>query len=64
MLLAIGSVVGYTIIAASLDAVGFPLDDSWIHQTYARNLADFGEWSFVPGTPSAGSTAPLYSTLL
>lgn len=64
LLLAIGSVVGYTIIAASLDAVGFPLDDSWIHQTYARNLADFGEWSFVPGTPSAGSTAPLYSTLL
>ena len=64
LLLAIGSVVGFTIIAASFDAVGFPLDDSWIHQTYARNLADFGEWSFVPGTPSAGSTAPLYSTLL
>jgi hypothetical protein len=64
LLLSIGSVVGYTIIAAYFDAVGFPLDDSWIHQTYARNLADFGEWSFIPGTPSAGSTAPLYSTLL
>jgi hypothetical protein len=43
---------------------GFPLDDAWIHQTYARNLALRGEWSFVPGQPSAGSTAPLWSGLL
>ncbi len=45
-------------------AVGFPLDDSWIHQTYARNLAINGEWAFRPGIPSAGSTAPLWSALL
>jgi hypothetical protein len=45
-------------------AVGFPLDDSWIHQTYARNLAQNGEWAFRPGIPSAGSTAPLWSALL
>ena len=44
--------------------VGFPLDDSWIHQTYARNLALRGEWSFIPGQPSAGSTAPLWTALL
>lgn len=44
--------------------VGFPLDDSWIHQTYARNLALRGEWSFLPGQPSAGSTAPLWTALL
>jgi hypothetical protein len=44
--------------------VGFPLDDSWIHQTYARNLAQRGEWSFLPGQPSAGSTAPLWTALL
>lgn len=44
--------------------LGFPLDDSWIHQTYARNLAQHGEWSFIPGTPSAGSTSPLWSLLL
>ncbi len=62
--LAIFSVAGYTIFAASLDAVGFPLDDSWIHQTYARNLAEYGEWTFVPDKPSAASTAPLYSMLL
>jgi hypothetical protein len=44
--------------------IGFPLDDSWIHQTYARNLALRGEWAFRPGIPSAGSTAPLWSVLL
>jgi hypothetical protein len=45
-------------------AIGFPLDDSWIHQTYARNLALKGEWAFRPGIPSAGSTSPLWSALL
>jgi hypothetical protein len=44
--------------------IGFPLDDSWIHQTYARNLAQRGEWAFRPGIVSAGSTAPLWSVLL
>src|SRR5512139_1211356 len=43
---------------------GFPLDDSWIHQTYARNLALHGQWAFRPNMPSAGSTAPLWSALL
>jgi hypothetical protein len=41
--------------------IGFPLDDAWIHQTYARNLGELGEWAFIPGTASAGSTAPLWS---
>ncbi len=44
--------------------IGFPLDDAWIHQTYARNLVFYGEWAFVHGQPSAGSTAPLWSALL
>ena len=43
---------------------GFPLDDSWIHQVYGRNLAQSGEWAFVPGVPSAASTSPLYTVLL
>ncbi|MCK6578581.1 MAG: hypothetical protein L6Q98_10805 [Anaerolineae bacterium] len=42
----------------------FPLDDSWIHQTYARNLVEYGEWSFVPGQPSAASSSPLYTIIL
>jgi hypothetical protein len=44
--------------------IGFPLDDAWIHQTYARNLVLRGEWSFLPGQPSGGSTAQLWSGLL
>lgn len=44
--------------------VGFPLDDAWIHLTYARNLAEHGEWAFRIGERSAGSTAPLWTALL
>jgi len=43
---------------------GFPLDDSWIYQTYARNLATLGEWAFVPGVPSTGSTSVLWTPIL
>jgi hypothetical protein len=43
---------------------GFPLDDAWIHQVYGRNLAETGQWAFVPGVPSAASTSPLYTVLL
>jgi len=54
----------YLLCAWAGGHVGFPLDDAWIHQTYARNLALRGEWAFVPGQPSAGSTAPLWTLLL
>jgi hypothetical protein len=50
--------------SAMTHAVGFPLDDAWIHQTYARSLAQRGEWAFLPGVPSAGSTSPLWTVLL
>src|SRR5215813_6840048 len=43
---------------------GFPLDDSWIHQVYGRNLAETGQWAFIPGVPSAASTSPLFTVLL
>jgi hypothetical protein len=58
--LAAASVILYVAIANG----GFPLDDSWIHQVYARNLALRGEWAFVPGVPSAASTSPLYTVFL
>ena len=61
---ALFSVAIYLAASALIFRVGFPLDDSWIHQTYARNLALHGEWSFREGVPSAGSTAPLWSALL
>ena len=44
--------------------LGFPLDDAWIHQTYARNLARYGQWAYVPGHLSAGSTSPLWTLLI
>ncbi len=57
--------VGLFLLTAALKfRLGFPLDDSWIHQTYARNLALRDEWSFLPGQPSAGSTSPLWTFLL
>ncbi len=43
---------------------GFPLDDSWIYQTYARSLMTTGRWAFVPGVPSTGSTSLLWTPLL
>jgi hypothetical protein len=45
-------------------AFGFPLDDSWIHLHFARNLAAGAGFSYNPGTPIAGSTAPLWTLLL
>lgn len=43
---------------------GFPLDDSWIHLQFARNIASGSGFSFNPGVPVAGSTAPLWTLVL
>jgi len=64
LLLAGISLGGYLAWSAAFHSLGFPLDDAWIHQTYARNFGEMGEWSFVPGQPSAGSTSPLWSAWL
>jgi hypothetical protein len=45
-------------------AAGFPLDDSWIHLHFARNLAEGNGFAYNPGAPVAGSTAPLWTLLL
>ena len=45
-------------------APGFPLDDSWIHLHFARNIAEGAGFSYNPGAPVAGSTAPLWTLLL
>jgi hypothetical protein len=45
-------------------APGFPLDDSWIHLHFARNLATGHGFAYNPGQPVAGSTAPLWTLLL
>jgi arabinofuranosyltransferase len=64
LLVAFLSVAGYVLWANSQGLAGFPLDDAWIHQTYARNLAETGQLAYLPGQPSAGSTSPAWSFLL
>ncbi len=61
VLLAFVSAGAYLAISG---ARGFPLDDAWIHQVYARNLGTRGEFAFFAGQPSAGSTSPLWTILL
>jgi len=58
------AVLFYLLMSASIFRIGFPLDDTWIHLTYARNFAEHGEWAFRLGEHSAGSTAPLWTFLL
>src|SRR5512147_1342414 len=61
---ALAAVLFYLIVSELVFKIGFPLDDSWIHLTYARNLAEHGEWAFRLGERSAGSTSPLWTALL
>jgi hypothetical protein len=57
-------VAAYLLASRQVYGLGFPLDDAWIHQTYARNLGELGQWAFFPGQVSAGSTAPFWTVLL
>jgi hypothetical protein len=64
ILLTFASAGAYLGFSAARGAVGFALDDAWIHQVYARNLGTLGEFAFFTGQPSAGSTSPLWTILL
>lgn len=44
--------------------LGVPLDDAWIHFQFARNLSQGKGFSFNPGIPTPGSTAPLWTVIL
>src|SRR5262245_64042524 len=66
-LLAAALAAGLGYLAVELYLVGrpgFPLDDSWIHLQFARNLAAGQGLSYNPGEPVTGSTAPLWTALL
>ena len=45
--------------------LSFPLDDSWIHLTFARNLAEYFSFSYFKNEAvTAGSTSPLYTMIV
>ncbi len=56
----------YIFSANGTNAVlGFPLDDPWIHLTFARNLVDYHSFSYFKNEmATAGSTSPIYTLLL
>lgn len=44
---------------------GFPIDDPWIHLTFAKNLAEYGSFSYFKNEiVTSGSTSPLYTFIL
>lgn len=54
----------YTELQLTGGRLGVPLDDAWIHYQFARNLANGDGFSYNPGEPMPGSTAPLWTLLL
>ena len=61
----IAGLVAVLILAPDyLFALGFPLDDAWIHAVYARSLAHSGTFSYNPGIPATGATSPLWTVVL
>jgi arabinofuranosyltransferase len=44
---------------------GFTLDDPWIHLTFAKNLVQYGSFSYFKNeVVTAGSTSPIYTLIL
>jgi hypothetical protein len=54
-------VLFYMTAPAYFSERGFPLDDAWIHATYARSLIRSGQFAYNPGIAAAGETAPLWA---
>jgi Gpi18-like mannosyltransferase len=65
---AVAAVIGFQ-LWSSVDAIngdvsGFPIDDSWIHLTFARTLAQTGHFAYGAMNPAtSGSTSPLFTVL-
>jgi len=51
-------------VLATVGSFGFPLDDSWIYQHFARNLARYGSMVYNPGVPAAGATSILWVPIM
>ncbi|MFQ6104592.1 MAG: hypothetical protein ACE5OP_09910 [Candidatus Glassbacteria bacterium] len=46
------------------DGGGFPLDDSWIHLVFARNIVTSHDFSFEGDSCGGGMTAPLWTLIV
>ncbi len=64
ILLAVTSMVYLTYLKAQTNSLGFPLDDSWIYQTFARNLVSYGYFIYTQGTTAGAMTSPLWTVWL
>ncbi|MGB9665255.1 MAG: hypothetical protein ACPL25_10120 [Ignavibacteria bacterium] len=66
VLIAIGISIYYLIYQHSINGFfSFPLDDPWIHLQFAKNLVEYGSYSyFKDQVVTSGSTSPLYTFLV
>ncbi len=67
--LALASIVSIFYLTAGDAGPGYawrsvPLDDVWIHQVYARSIAQGHPFAYNPGEQETGSTSPLWAVLL
>jgi hypothetical protein len=61
---AIGLWLNIGVAQTQLGTYTLHLDDAWIHQTYARNLANGNLFAYTDDRPSTGSTSPAWTLLL
>ena len=52
--------LGASLALTAVSAPAAPLDDTYIHLVFGRNLARGGFMQFNPGTPSTGLTSPVW----
>jgi len=66
LIVAVGVLAGlwFTGRSANPGAVGFRLDDAWIHLVYGRGLLENGYLAYDDGIPSTGCTSPLWAVCL
>ncbi|HSP86860.1 MAG TPA: glycosyltransferase family 39 protein, partial [Ignavibacteriaceae bacterium] len=64
----IGLLAGIYFIYSSYETngyFGFPLDDPWIHLTFAKNFIEYSNFSYFKNEiVTSGSTSPVYTLLL
>jgi tetratricopeptide (TPR) repeat protein len=66
ILLTVPLTVYYILYAFSINhTYGFPIDDPWIHLTFAKNIAEYGSFSYFKNeVATSGSTSPIFTFLL